>query len=83
MKKILALILAISCMLTVCSCGDNKGKDASSVSSNSNTENNENDQSDESDEKDVEYKTFDDLTRTQRVAYYDIYMDMLSCLMIF
>ena len=70
MKRLLALILAISCMFTACSCGDNKGKDVSDASSNSN------DQSDESNVKDVEYKTFDDLTRTQRIAYYDIYVDV-------
>lgn len=70
MKRILALVLAISCILIVCSCGDNKGKDVSDVSGNPSAGSDKNGQSD------VTYKTFDDLTRTQRVAAYDLYFDV-------
>ena len=67
MKRILALVLAISCILVVCGCGDNEGKDVSDVSGNPSGENGQ---------SNVTYKTFDDLTRTQRVPNFDIYLDI-------
>ena len=82
MKRFLAFVLAISCMFTVCSCGGNKGKDISGTSSDQSAESDRNSQSDEGSQpneskaKDVTYKTFDDFTRTQRVAAYDIYFDV-------
>lgn len=82
MKRFLALVLAISCMFTICSCGGNKGKDVSGTSSNPSADSDKNSQADEDSQpneskaKDVTYKIFDDFTRTQRVAAYDIYFDV-------
>ena len=52
MKRILALVLAISCILIVCGCGDNEDKDVSNVSGNPSAGSDENGQSN------VTYKTF-------------------------
>lgn len=84
-KRILALVLAVSCVFTLCSCGGRKGGDASGASNSISAASDEkspsdeggkSDKSDKKKEKDVTYKTFDDFTRTQRVAAYDIYFDV-------
>ena len=41
-----ALVLAISCILIVCGCGDNEGRDVSDVSGNPSDGSDENGQSD-------------------------------------
>lgn len=84
-KRIAALVLAVTCMFSVCSCGGNTGKDVSGASSSSSTISDKKDENDqpaketqpeESTVKEVEYKKFDDFTRTQRVAYFDVYFDV-------
>lgn len=89
-KRIVALVLAVTCMFSVCSCGGNTDKDVSGASSSSSTisdKKDENDQpaketqSEESTAKEVAYKTFDDFTGTERVAAYDIYLDTPLCAM--
>lgn len=89
-KRIAALVLAVTCMFSVCSCGGNTDKDVAGASSSSGTKSDERDkndqtakenQSEESTAKEVAYKTFDDFTGTERVAAYDIYLDTPLCAM--
>lgn len=89
-KRILAFVLAVTCMFSVCSCGGNTDKDVAGASSSSGTKIDKSDkndqtteesQSEENNAKEVEYKTFDDFTGTERIAAYDIYLDTPVCAM--
>lgn len=92
-KRILAFVLAVTCMFTVCGCGGNTDKNVTDTSSSSSNKSDKSDKSDKNDQtakesqseestvKEVAHKTFDDFTGTERVAAYDIYLDTPVCAM--